>query len=284
VIKFLFCVTGSRAQMMLFRQRFYMLVTACGIVLLNNSIFVAFAPISLEIQKFFNVSAFWVNALSWATVVADCALALPAIWIVHRFGCRVVLLASSLLNFMGCAVRFFGVFSSSPALYFWLLLVGQTLAAIAQPMLNSVPPQVSANWFGERERSVATAVISTSSLVGLGCGYALFAFAVPRVELLWQATLVQLALSVVLLVMSFFYKALPPSPPSASMPARLAFGAELRQVARSAQFWFVMILFSLPFGEFIAIWSTLGMLLATGGSGAYTDVSTMVRAREEKRK
>ncbi len=169
-------------------RRFYVLVTASLIVMLNNSIFVAFSPISNLVIEFFGVSVFWSNSLTWVTVVSDCALAVPAIWIVHRFGCRRVFLLSSTLNFLSCAVRFFGSFSSSSSTYFVLLLIGQSLAAIAQPMLNSVPPQVSGDSFDSTERSFATAVIGTSSLVGLGVGYALFGFMVTDISVLWHVS------------------------------------------------------------------------------------------------
>jgi hypothetical protein len=83
-----------------------------------------------------------VNTLSWATVISDCALAVPGIWFVHRAGLRVVFLVCSGLNFAGCVIRFFAVFAGVNSTYFSLLLVGQVLGALAQPVLNSVPPQV----------------------------------------------------------------------------------------------------------------------------------------------
>ncbi len=69
--------------------------------------------------------------------------------------------------------------------------------------------------------------------------------------------MIQLCVSFLVLVMTLFYC----QPPLETEETKLSFSLELKRVGGSAQFWIAMILFSVPFGEFIAVWSTLGLLL-----------------------
>jgi hypothetical protein len=93
-----------------------------------------------------------------------------------------------------------------------------------------------------------------------------------------KATLVQLCLAFVFLGMSFFYKKEPPTPPSASPALKLPFRTELRTL-NNLQFWFLMLMFSFPFGLFIAVWSTLGVLLGEGGYSNASNLAAIVGKR-----
>lgn len=85
--------------MQLYKRRHFMLVVMAEIALLNNAIFVSFAPIAEETKTFFNISYFWVNALSWATVISDFALFIPALYVIRKWGCRGV---GNIHSFLSC--------------------------------------------------------------------------------------------------------------------------------------------------------------------------------------
>lgn len=111
---------------------------------------------------------------------------------------------------------------------------------------------------------MATAVVFTMSLAGLGGGYLLFAFLVDTdIEgSLWKATLVQLCVAALAFAMSLLYQQRPPTPPTAR-PAKVAsnFLQEMLAAATNRQFVLLLFIASIPFGVFIAVWSTLEEIL-----------------------
>ena len=52
---------------------------------------------------------------------------------------------------------------------YWIVFAGQFICAIAQPLFLPAPPKIAANWFGESERALCTAIGSLSVVSGIGC-------------------------------------------------------------------------------------------------------------------
>ena len=66
------------------------------------------------------------------------------------------------LNAVGAAIRIIGSFYSDNR--FIVVMIGQTLAACAQPFLLNSPTKLAANWFGEKERATANMLSSLGEL------------------------------------------------------------------------------------------------------------------------
>lgn len=58
---------------------------------------------------------------------------------------------------------------------FYMLLVGAGIAAMGQPFLMNNTSKVASNWFGDKERGIATAIGSMSVPIGM-----LFSFVLPN--------------------------------------------------------------------------------------------------------
>lgn len=70
------------------------------------------------------------------------------------------------LNAIGAAVRMLSGFHFVPQdIKFIVAMIGQTLAALAQPFLLGSPTKLAALWFGADERATANMIASLSEFV-----------------------------------------------------------------------------------------------------------------------
>ncbi|CAO3655763.1 unnamed protein product [Mucor hiemalis] len=75
------------------------------------------------------------------------------------------------LNAIAAGVRWLG---ATPSLFgFVVLFFGQTIAAVAQVFMLSIPPRLAVAWFPEREINVATSIAVSANNLGIAAGCAL---------------------------------------------------------------------------------------------------------------
>ncbi|KAF5402098.1 Feline leukemia virus subgroup C receptor protein 1 [Paragonimus heterotremus] len=124
-------------------------------------------------------------AVDWLAMVyllAYIPLIVPATWLLERFGLRATILLAVLLNVLGawlkCVAGVLAVDPRNPepmnpgkAAAFPLLMLAQTLDAIAQVFILGVPAQLAATWFGEKEISTATSIGVLANQLGVAIGF-----------------------------------------------------------------------------------------------------------------
>ena len=61
---------------------------------------------------------------------------------------------------------------TDPSVWYWMTLIGQALGGIGAPFIACLPTKISHQWFPEKERHFATAVLGLSTPIGsiLGSG------------------------------------------------------------------------------------------------------------------
>lgn len=77
-------------------------------------------------------------------------------------GLRTSITVGCILTIIGCWVRSLQIW-----LDFYAVLVGTIIAAAANPFLLNTVSKVAFNWFGDKERAMATAVGSMSMPLGM---------------------------------------------------------------------------------------------------------------------
>ena len=83
-----------------------------------------------------------------------------------RFGVRNAVLIGAILQGVGATLKYFINISG-----FWIVLLGQSLAAIGQPIFLSSPALVSTWWFNDSERNIAITIGGTSNAIGNAIGF-----------------------------------------------------------------------------------------------------------------
>ena len=74
----------------------------------NNAIWITFSPIASIVQCYYEVSLFWINALSWIYMLTYTLFIIPAMWFLERFGLKWTAVVGGCMNAAGAWLRFVG--------------------------------------------------------------------------------------------------------------------------------------------------------------------------------
>lgn len=256
-----------------------MLSIYCGSCVLNQAIWIAFAPIASSTSRSFEVSSFWVDLLA----VIFPILFLPGIFLSSHFlssySLRGNMNACAALTFAGCVLRVVGAallaVSSSrlDPLPYVCVLLGQAIVALAQPFVLNLPGVIAGRWFGSNERDLATTLGTLSNIVGQALGQALSPLCVGSAEATTEDFLVltghQLVVAAVVLVWTYAcFVDRPPSPPNYA-ETKIARGASLlrlwRDLVADRDFLVLLVVFGLGLAMFNAFLTTLSSFLEPCG-------------------
>ena len=88
-------------------------------MVLNNSIgMFCLSPLSLQVSEFYNVTLTVVNLLPAMGMLIICIASLPTSYLIERYGSSKIILASTILNALGCALKL--LINES----FWFCIIG----------------------------------------------------------------------------------------------------------------------------------------------------------------
>ncbi|XP_076861883.1 solute carrier family 49 member A3 isoform X2 [Brachyhypopomus gauderio] len=152
-------------------------------------------------------------------MVVAIPVGLATTWMLDTLGLRLAMILGSWLNMTGAVLRAVGVLSAVPQwAMFPMVMAGQTLAAVAQPLFVFSPTKLAALWFPEHQRATANMIASMSNPLGLlfanlfsplvisnthSLLMLLFIYAIPATVVCFLATV-------------GIRESVPPTPPSAS--------------------------------------------------------------------
>jgi len=211
--------------------------------------------------------------------------------IARTFGLRKSVVGAAALMTAGCFLRS-GVPFAGLVPSYAQVVAGTVLVGAAQPVFQCFPPQLSATWFGNKERALATAVAINFNQVGIATAFLVGGFLVGDVsntEVADPARSLSLYLSVVTVLSALVcaatcvkFEERPPSFPSASAAAQFVMAQEERSDAESSAKGFLTYPatalhflrtrgFGMPLAAFV------GSIAVTNTVSAFTD-EELVRA------
>ncbi|XP_050347000.1 uncharacterized MFS-type transporter C09D4.1 isoform X1 [Nymphalis io] len=245
----------------------------------NSLQWTQFTIISDIIVRYYGVSS---NVVSWTSMVymiTYVPLIFPASWLLDKTGLRITTIIGS---FGTCAGAWLKVFSV-PQDLFWLGFTGQTVVAISQVFILNVPPRLAAVWFGADQVSSACSIGVFGNQLGVALGFLLPPMIVRAqgsveeigADLQFMFYLVAGITSVLFVFILLFFKAAPPSPPSAAAD----FGSSLdsnflksiQKLLTNRNYILLLISYGLNVGVFYAISTLLNELVLTYYPGANED-------------
>merc|ERR1712224_808044 len=84
-------------------------------------------------------------------------------WVLKRLGLRYTVVLGAFLMLLGNSIKSVeGPFN---------LVVGFVCVGLSQPLFQCTPALVSANWFSQSERTMATGVMLNANQIGIGASY-----------------------------------------------------------------------------------------------------------------
>ncbi|GAB5361541.1 hypothetical protein AAMO2058_000721800 [Amorphochlora amoebiformis] len=194
--------------------------------LMNAVIWITFAPINSITGNFYDVNDTAVNMLSVVYMIVYIPGTYLSSFLFWRVGLRWTILAANILNVLGATLRLASVKNNMEQNIngYVLLLIGQTLCGLGQPIYVNGSARIAATWFTVEGRDIATVIASMFNPVGTGVGQILPALLVNSSgEGMLYLFLTELIAFGAILVLSFaFLQDMPPTPPSFTETTRQA--------------------------------------------------------------
>lgn len=136
-------------------------------------------------------------------------------WLVSAKGLRFSIVLAATLMFVGSALKMAAVsFGAGSAP---LLMLGNVLVGVSQPFFNITPSSVSMNWFGDSERTVATAISLNANQMGICFSYVVGGSSLKSVDDLdTYFQILTLLAGVLLIGVALQFKSEPATPPTSS--------------------------------------------------------------------
>ncbi|MHA2011684.1 MAG: MFS transporter [Candidatus Helarchaeota archaeon] len=143
------------------------------IALLSQLSWLTFAPITSEVIKLFNVSAFDVSLLSLVWPLIFVISAIPVGIFIDKKGFKISVGIGGVLLAVFSILR---IFSTIPDYNFNILLISQTGAAFSQPFIFGSITKIAVNWFSEKEQGLATGLGTIGLFIGMMLALAITPF------------------------------------------------------------------------------------------------------------
>lgn len=150
-----------------YRRRWFVLLVLCLLNCSNATIWLTFAPVADQSAKYLKVSLEEINWLSLVYMVVAIPLSFGTTWMLDSLGLRITLILGAWLNMFGAVARFCGTLLSQSDSVFGVVMLGQTLGAVAQPLIVFAPTKLAALWFPEHQRATANMIASMSNPLGV---------------------------------------------------------------------------------------------------------------------
>jgi MFS family permease len=232
----------------IYGYRWVMLLVYMLIVVVNQLLWITFAPITGDSARFYHVSDISIGLLSMSFMIVYIFISAPASWIIDTYGIRVAVGIGAGLTAL------FGLMRGLTASSYTLVLISQIGIAIGQPFLLNAVTTVAARWFPVRERATASGLGSLAMYLGIFLGLALTPYLALHYKINGMLVIYGVASIIAALVFIAFSRerpATPPCPPEMEVRSLVFDG--LKQMLRQKKFILLLIIFFIGLGAFNAV-------------------------------
>ena len=128
------------------------------------------APVAMQVQEAYQLrSTIPVNLCAMTFSCCSIPMTFVAVWAFAKFSANFVLRAATSLQYFGAMFRLITIASG----WFWPVLFGTILQACAAPFIINSQIVICNKWFSDKERALATALLTISMPLGTALAFAL---------------------------------------------------------------------------------------------------------------
>jgi len=214
-------------------------------IIMNQLLWITFAPITGNAAEFYNVTDLSIGLLSMSFMVVYIVVSIPASWVIDNYGIRVAVGIGATLTGV------FGLMRGLVAENYTLVLIAQIGIAIGQPFILNAITKVAARWFPIQERATASGFGSLAIYLGIAAGMLLTPFLTLQMgieSMLLIYGIVALLSALLFIVFAREHPPTPPCPPE--MDERSLVFDGLRNLLRLRDFLLLMLIFFVGLGTF----------------------------------
>ncbi|XP_077435045.1 solute carrier family 49 member A3 [Vanacampus margaritifer] len=253
-----------------YKRRWFVLLVLCLLNCSNATLWLTFAPVADQSAEYLQATLMDINWLSLVYMVVSIPLSFATTWLLDTVGLRVTLILGSWLNMFGSITRIMGgppgaVFS----IHYAVVMLGQTLAAVAQPLIIFTPTKMAALWFPDHQRATANTIASMANPLGILMANLVspaIAHTSDRIPVLMLAYSIPACVACFLATVGIRSSA-PPTPPSASAEFSTSepFVQGVKLLLKNRAYLVLLLCFGSGVGVFTCFSTLLDQILCAQG-------------------
>ncbi|CAL4066994.1 unnamed protein product [Meganyctiphanes norvegica] len=155
-------------KFVVYRQRWVIVATLALLNFSNVSLCINVAPVATLAAYYFKRPAWEINFFSVIFFIVAIPFTFIATYITKKTNLRMVMHIGAVLNATGAIIRAAAMVGSLDInVQFYLSLLGQTIAAMAQSFLLYLSAKIAQSWFPDTQRVLATSIGSVANPLGI---------------------------------------------------------------------------------------------------------------------
>jgi MFS family permease len=238
----------EEASFKVYGYRWVVLVAFMLVVVVNQLLWITFAPITSNAARYYGVPDLSIGLLSMSFMVVYIVMSIPASWAIDTHGMRFAVGIGAALTGV------FGLIRGLAAADYTLVLISQIGIAIGQPFILNAITKVAARWFPIGERATASGFGSLAIYLGILLGLALTPYLTIASGIAGMLIIYGIVSAIVAITFFGLAREHPPTPPCPpDQEARSLVFEGLKQTLRKRDFAFLMFIFFVGLGVFNAV-------------------------------
>lgn len=147
--------------------RWIILFSLVAALISSNFIMMTFSTVSGLVSDIYEVKIALVNSCVSIFLISSIIMQIPSVYAIEKFGLSFSFKTAAILTVVGSWLRYFCVFNLNS---FTLLLIPQSLIALANPIITNGISKTAYRWFGDNERAVAISFGALGTPIGCMTG------------------------------------------------------------------------------------------------------------------
>lgn len=253
----------QETEFRVYGYRWVMLSVYMLAIIVNQVMWITFAPITIDAAAFYGVSDLKIGVLSMCFMIVYLVVSIPASWIIDTYGIRAGVGTGVILTGIFGMLR--GLVSDS----YSLLLMAQIGIAVGQPFLLNSITKVAARWFPVSERATASGLGTLAMYLGILAGISLTPFLANGhgiSGMLFIYGIISLSAAVVFFIFAKERPLTAPCHPDQEERALAVDGMKL--LFRNRDFLWLMVVFFVGLGVFNSVTTWIENILSPRGFSA----------------
>jgi sugar phosphate permease len=235
----------EQVRFKVYGYRWIVLLTFMFVVVVNQLLWITFAPITGSAAAYYGVSDLSIGLLSMSFMIVYIVISIPASWVIDTYGIRVGVGIGAALT------GIFGLLRGLVAGDYTLVLVSQIGIAVGQPFILNAMTKVAARWFPIQERATASGLGSLAMYLGIAVGMALTPYLVLQSSIASMLVAYGIVSAIAAIIFFGAAKERPPTPPCLPGQEERSLVLDgLRQTLRKRDFILLMLIFFVGLGTF----------------------------------
>lgn len=153
-----------------YKKRFFILFLFCAHSAINSFQWIQYSSITSVIATYYGASNLQVNLTSLVYMITYIPFIIQASLMLERVGLRKAVVLGTLGTALGSLIKW--QLGGHPGMTaFWWMMLGQTIVALSQLYIISIPPLLAAVWFPDNQVSTATGIGVFGNQLGIALGF-----------------------------------------------------------------------------------------------------------------